>query len=130
MVEISIDPTEVEWFELGLSLVDRPSHTDNEYAKRIFKSHYGVNPIVVMKCWSMIHSLTLKASIKGMKCCHLLWALMFLKAYQTEMLLSSVTKATEKTSRKWVWLIVEEIAALEEHVVCVCLIFASNGYVH
>jgi len=44
--------------------------------------------------------------------------------FQTEMLLSSITKASEKCIRTWVWLIVEVIATFEEHVESICLIYA------
>jgi len=115
------EPTERYWSDLGLSLVNRPSN-DSDHSKRVFKSHYGCSAVVVMKCWSLIRSLTLISSVKGLKPCHLLWALLFLKAYQTEMVLSSTTKASEKCTRKWVWLIIEAIAALEDHVVSICLI--------
>jgi hypothetical protein len=49
---------------------------------------------------------------------HLLWALLLLKVYGTETLLSSfVGGVTEKTYRKWAWCFIDGIAKLESAVV-------------
>ena len=46
-----------------------------------------------------------------------LWALMFLKLYDTESVLARMAKTTRKTYRKWVWPVLECIARLYPQVV-------------
>ena len=44
---------------------------------------------------------------------HLLWALLFLKRYDTEHTNHSITGADEKTFRKWVWIFVDMLAYMD-----------------
>ncbi len=108
------DFTDAFWVQLGLQLVGRSS---DDYLFRIFRSHYGCSPTVVMKCWDLMQTHKILPDEKGLKPIHLLWALLFLKVYPTGTPLATMTKASEKTTRKWVWAMVESIAALEMHVV-------------
>ena len=48
---------------------------------------------------------------------HLMWALMFLKSYDTENKLSSLAGVSLKTFQKWIWLIIDEIAKVMHKVV-------------
>jgi hypothetical protein len=44
---------------------------------------------------------------------HMLWALCFMKQYAAESVLASMCDCDEKTLRKWVWIMVEQIAKLD-----------------
>ena len=48
---------------------------------------------------------------------HLLWGLLFLKAYNTEHVNASVTGVDEKTFRKWAWVVVKAIGDLYNSMV-------------
>jgi hypothetical protein len=106
------------WLQRGLDMIGRTFNVDNEYIQRIYKSHYGCSPVVVMKCWSLIEANNNLSEVKGLKPAYLLRALLFLKSYETEHVLATIIRnATEKTNRKWIWIMVEFIASLEDHVV-------------
>jgi hypothetical protein len=49
---------------------------------------------------------------------HLLWTLMFLKLYSTELVLAVMARVSRKTFRKWVWLLLPVIANMAPFVVC------------
>jgi hypothetical protein len=44
---------------------------------------------------------------------HLLWALMFLKQYNTEEVTASMAGCDKKTFRLWCWLVVRVLADME-----------------
>ena len=44
---------------------------------------------------------------------HLLWALMFLKQYNTQSFTASIVDVDEKTYRKWVWKVIKKIADID-----------------
>jgi len=49
---------------------------------------------------------------------HLLWALMFLKSYGKEKVMSALAGGVDpQTFRKWVWIFIEAISYLEDEVV-------------
>ena len=48
----------------------------------------------------------------GRRQCHLLWALMFLKCYNTVDYNASVVNVDRKTFRKWCWAIIHSLANL------------------
>ena len=71
---------------------------------RIFRSSFGISPLVAHLVWNLI-DFDLRKII--------FWFLLFMKVYSTEstnMLMLS-DPPTEKTFRKWVW---EKIAVLED----------------
>jgi hypothetical protein len=48
---------------------------------------------------------------------HLMWSLLFLKVYSTEIVLVSIAITTRKTFHKWVWKVVAVTAQQKPHVV-------------
>lgn len=81
-----------------------------------FKSLFGVSPIVCLDLWCRRLNLPAGATPK-----HLLWALLYLKVYGSEQVLSGMVHATRKTFRKWVRVMVATIAAAAPNVVsCWC----------
>ncbi|GAX10088.1 hypothetical protein FisN_2Lu360 [Fistulifera solaris] len=62
---------------------------------RRFQSHFGVSPIQCSQLWILL-KVPENARFK-----HLLWALLKLKVYATEEVLSGMAGCDEKTFRKW-----------------------------
>lgn len=76
---------------------------------RRFKSSFGISPAMCSKVWNLIkNDLT-----PDFHETHLLWALFFLKTYNTESVNRSIFKCDEKTFRKRVWCIVESLAFIK-----------------
>ena len=77
--------------------------------QRRFKALFGASPIICAKVWTaLIPSLPGSASP-----IHLLWTLYFLKQYGKEEVNASFAQCTEKTYRKWCWIMIRKIAELE-----------------
>ena len=78
-------------------------------SNRKFKAHFGVTPEVCAEVWYSIKKPT-NARPK-----HLLWALLFLKLYETEdVLIAKLQVKSRETLRKWVWVMVQAIAGLSK----------------
>mmetsp|Transcript_2828 Transcript_2828/g.5293 ORF Transcript_2828/g.5293 Transcript_2828/m.5293 type:complete len:149 (-) Transcript_2828:623-1069(-) len=97
---------------------------------RHFRSHYGVSPGTCAVCWNLIeHTLP-----RNLVYTHLLWALMFLKVYGTESVLSTKCNCDEKTFRTKVWIILKAIDSMKSSVVssyiCSFLINNYNDFLH
>ena len=76
--------------------------------ERRFRSLFDVSPRVADRLW--MHLMTnLPHNTKPH---HILWALLFLKSYSNEVVLSAITGADEKTQRLWIWKIVRLISEL------------------
>jgi hypothetical protein len=83
---------------------------------RQFKALFGTTAQVCVTLWELMSPET--SMPKNARPKHLLWALLLLKVYGTETVLSSlVGGTTEKTYRKWAWCFIEGIAKLESSVV-------------
>ena len=64
-----------------------------------YQAHFGVSPEVTSKLWDLINNNEGK-DLK-VRPTHLLWALFFLKSYDTEETMSSRIDVSRKTVRKW-----------------------------
>ena len=87
----------------------------NKADTNFFKRTYGVSPEVCSQTWELLtlrHLVTSKARPK-----HLLWALVLLNIYSSEIFLSRLLMTTEKTFRKWCWVLVRSICRLYPYVV-------------
>lgn len=85
-----------------------------------FKAMFGTGPDNCARIWAMIDPFASMPA--GVQVVHLLWALMFLKLYDSESVLSSLAGGSgeavdEQTFRKWCWLFVGEISHLQYRVV-------------
>ncbi len=93
--------------------------------QRRFISLFGTSPRICAICWTLIKN-ELPASYREV---HLLWALLFLKCYNTENVNHAIAGCDEKTFREKVWVIVENLAFMK--VVCRDLIiylhYVSNN---
>jgi len=84
-------------------------------ARDKFMSLYGTEPQVVALLWSLLPD-----SVKNRNGCHpkhLLWALNFLKAYDTAINNGILFRCDEKTFRNWSWFMIESIEPLTHQVV-------------
>ncbi len=112
------------WFHLGVTFYKPGSVIDvtkmntriSESRHRTFKSLFGCTPEVLHACWRLLIQHT---DIKKTKAqpIHLLWCCLFLKEYGKESIHSMTARTTEKTFRKWTWLMIHFISDLESHVV-------------
>jgi len=79
-----------------------------------FKAHFGVSIFVVHVVWErlLVEDL-LPTRHGGARPIHLLWALLFLKVYSTENVLSTMAQTTRKTFREWVWAMLEALSNMD-----------------
>lgn len=94
---------------------------------RRFRANFGTTPAICAILWGMISPN--ETMPKGVKYFHLLWALMFLKLYASEHVLSGIAKCDEKTYRKWTWLFIMALADLVPEcvsTVAVCCCVQTN----
>ena len=82
---------------------------------RKFRAHFGVSPLVCYLVWMLLANA--KRLPTGAKPIHLLPALLFMKVYSSEAVLSPKVGMDEKTYREWNWQMIESIASLAPHVV-------------
>jgi len=76
---------------------------------RRFKSFFGVSPQICALTWNLI-KYELPDDYKEV---HLLWALLFLKCYNTESVNRAIVGCDEKTFRKRVWMVVDKLAFMK-----------------
>ena len=107
--------SEVEFRELGMAILHRRDGTSQTDVRR-FRANFGISSLVFSIVWSLLKKLRKKHP--GAEMQHLCWACMMLKTYPTENDMSSkIGGVDEKTLRKWVWIFIKGIAALENTVV-------------
>lgn len=82
---------------------------------RAFRAHFGTSIDVCSLLWDGIRADT--RFYRYIQPRHLLWALLFLKTYNTEDVLSSRVGTTPKTFRKWVWKVLRLIQRMKPKVV-------------
>jgi hypothetical protein len=100
---------------LGLQIAKKKDARSNKAERRFFQSAYGTSPEVCSHTWDYVNHYKVvprKASPH-----HLLWAMIFLKSYASEAFLSALVGTTEKTYRKWIWVMVKSISRLYSKVV-------------
>jgi hypothetical protein len=89
---------------------------------RDFKALFGISANVCSVVWNLCNFPI------GTKPVHLLWAFLFLKVYGTEPVLIYIVDSgpNRKTFRKWIWIVIEEIAAKAPSVVSCCCFLIIN----
>ena len=107
MVIVSVETFLLE----GRRIMRHGNQISSAVEYRRFRGNFGTTPEICVILWGMITPNEIMP--KGVKCCHLLWALMFLKLYASEHVLCSMAECDEKTFRKWAWLFVLALADLE-----------------
>ena len=115
-------PTAAEFEAMGQQLANYAPSTSAKIRRDRFVSFYGVVPLIVAVVWSMLvdvedHIMVCFASVEAVKPVYLLWALLFLKCYNTNIRNAAMAGVDEKTFRNWSWILVEAIANLDREVV-------------
>ena len=93
---------------VGINRFGRKNLSDRE-----MHHHFGVSIDTCCALWNLC------GFPKNTKYKHLLWVLMFLRLYSSNMTLSSITKYSPKTYLKWTKLVIDEIGANMGKVVSV-----------
>ena len=104
---------------IGLSMALHRIEQSSEVGDRRFRSLFGVSPVGCGEIWIRISPM-LPGSGQPK---HLLWSLLFMKTYYTEHTLRVITGADEKTQRKWIWICIKLIAAMD-------IVSARSSYVY
>jgi hypothetical protein len=98
-----------EFWDLGHEITKHNTQMSGNVGLRIFKEFFGTNPEVCKILFDLIspqHDGILQPK-------YLLWALLFIKQYQTEAVISALIDVTEKTARNWIWILLEYIQGVE-----------------
>ena len=69
--------------------------------ERAYRSHFEVSPAVCVQIWLLLEDAGLVVECIPV---HLLWALFYLKNYETEEVGAPRWAVSPKTYRKWVWI--------------------------
>ena len=85
--------------------------------ERRFRACFGTTAHICSQLWSLCSHLLIA---EGAMPVHLLWALLFLKQYNTEEVNASMAGCDEKTFRHWCWLVIGILANMEL-VMCIVL---------
>lgn len=103
---------------LGLSMsAKKEEKMDNLVSLRKFRTLFGTSPNICSIVWNMVYPSS-NIALKRAKPQHLLWALMLLKTYSEESVMSCLAGGVdEKTFRKWAWIFIQEIESLFAEVV-------------
>lgn len=106
------------FLEAALSIIGWAKERSSAAIGIRFAAFFGAHPLLCSLVWRRIYQAK-QGSMPRAAPKHLLWALMFLKTYETEEVFSSKLEADEKTVRKWVWFFVHAIADLDVDVVSI-----------
>ena len=91
---------------------------------RNFKSLFGVTPSICATLWVMLDPLH---NIPGSLPCHLLWSLLLMKVYATEVILCGIVGGVDqKTFIKWSWVFIGALSYLESDMASIN--YNSNSY--
>jgi hypothetical protein len=113
-----ISPEKFEEIGLALVVAGRKSRKKSEDARlRNFKGHFGLSPTHTSMLWILLGENKWFISKSEPDPKHLLWALLLLKQYSTEIVLSGKVGVDEKTFRKWAWHYVSGISKLGNKLV-------------
>jgi hypothetical protein len=101
--------------DAAIPIIRRSVNVENETHLRLWQEHFGVSPVVVCSVWNRM----------SLWCClpekcrpkHLLWTLLFLKVYATELILATLCGCDPETYRGWVKSVLEGLNRLQPFVV-------------
>jgi hypothetical protein len=102
-----MDSNNIFW-ELGLEIIGHNLESSSKVGLRRFKEFFGVSPEVCEISWNLMKEAIPPYS----KHKHLLWALFFLKRYNTEAVNRKILNSDEKCLRYWIWIFVDLLANL------------------
>lgn len=107
------------FYEKGLGYCGRTSVNRqlSEINKERFLAHFGTTPGICAYLWKTIQ-MYLNTKDPSPEYFHLLWALLFLKLYESESVLAGMVGGVdEKTLRKWVWFMLKKINGLKPSII-------------
>lgn len=104
-----IDPSVFEQLAGGM-MRNLATTVSEETRVRRFRAFFGTTPIICSMLWSLCVTSFIAQRVMPV---HLLWALLFLKQYNTEEVNATITGTDEKTFRKWSWLVISILADLD-----------------
>lgn len=110
-----VDP--LAFLNQGLRYMNLEHHVADVEAR--FKAHFGSSPYICSMVWTMIVEAQASQPVlpNNASFVHLLWALLLMKVYASEAVLSGIVGADQKTFRKWSWLLIRKVATLKDRVV-------------
>ena len=88
---------------IGRDLMGLRRRRRRDVELRRFKAHFGTTDERCVVIWNILRADPASQPLNGAKPEHLLWALLMLKTYDTEPVLSGKAHCDEKTFRKWSW---------------------------
>jgi hypothetical protein len=80
-------------------------------------SHFNTEPEVCLQIWMMIQDNPVDGLDYNFRPEHVLWALLFLKLYDSYTVLSGMCGCHEDTYSDWMWRVLQVIMYLEDEVV-------------
>ena len=110
-----------EFFQrVGTQIMNRDPDDFNEESttwQRRYNAHFGISPMCCAILWWLLTLLGPTNLTQSLEPKHMLWALLMMKTYSTEHVLSGMCQCDEKTLRKYVWICIEVISTLAYHLV-------------
>jgi hypothetical protein len=104
----------------GLTMVSKDQvDKRKEFKKKLeekFRGSFGISSHVTSILFEYLHAYNADNN-NPYEPKHLLWALLFMKIYATEAVLTQITGVSEKTLRGKVWMMIDAISMLYEKVV-------------
>jgi hypothetical protein len=123
--KVSTNTSAKDFRELGADIMNRSTGGSEGIFDTRWIAHFGAEPEVCVEVWSRLEKDDALFGPNGEEAfpCHLLWALLFLKTYDTEPVLAGMCGACdEDTLRKWSWEFVEKVSDLEDQVVSLIIV--------
>ena len=131
-MEVRVDPP--AFMELGRQIMGFPRPVRRETELKRFRAHFGTTDIRCTIIWRMLRANADSVQVigRGPRPQHLLWALLWLKTYDTESILCGKVGCDETTYRKWIWRFVEAIAIVLPSVIKLSrrLLNGGQGHTH
>ena len=112
-------PNPPQFMEAGFKLIGRNiNNIQSEKTRdRIFRANFGTSSKIASIVWKKIVMYSIAAFLLTAHHTHFLWALHFLKNYNSENVSASFAGVDEKTWRLWTWRMIIEIHNLHSRVV-------------
>lgn len=97
------------FYDFGNQMMKHGSNSRIVGLRRFKSMFFGVSPQICAMLWQLIKD-ELPTNYQEV---HLLWALFFLKTYNTESVNHSVAGCDEKTFRTKVWMVIDKLAFMK-----------------
>ncbi len=109
------EATAGEFLSLGLRMMGRQEGGSAFISDRRFRGCFGPTPEIVAQAWNLLDpEATMPIGASKLK---MQWGLLLAKTYGTEENLAATAGVDKKTFRKWAWMFIFELSALEGDVV-------------